>query len=476
MFAGTGGQQIANFAIMLVLARNLGPAAFGLVGIATVFIDIFSLIGRAGLTEVLIQNQNASQQELSTGFWTSLCFGIFLGAASFFGAPWLARVFAEPGLDPVMKFLSISCVFNTLGTVHEALLRRSFGFKALALRNVTATIASGAVAIVLALNDFGAMSLVAQRIVATAWLVAALWFSVRWIPSFRFSMAVCRKQLRMGVAVAGSSLLGTGNQKIIDLLVGYFLGTTALGYLRIAWKGLDLLLNLCVVPASSVIFTSLSHLQNDAAALARAYQRMVQMTALLIYPVFLGAAVVAPELIALAFGPQWEPSVLLMQFLTLMAFFIPLAYYRNNILLAAGRADQVFFLSLVSFIVSLVVSLIAVQIGIEATALGNTIRVALVTPVTLAVIQKYTGAKAMDTIKGSFPPAVAAVGMVGCLMLVRAAGAMPSWPVFSIGINVLLGAAIYAAILFIFFRGCWQEAARHVPGRFISFRRKGGKQ
>ncbi len=295
MFAGTGGQQIANIVIiMLVLpgiTTGLRHSAF--VGIATVFLDIFSLIGRAGLTEVLIQNQNASQQELSTGFWTSLCFGIFLGAASFFGAPWLARVFAEPGLDPVMKFLSISCVFNTLGTVHEALLRRSFGFKALALRNVTATIASGAVAIVLALNDFGAMSLVAQRIVATAWLVAALWFSVRWIPSFRFSMAVCRKQLRMGVAVAGSSLLGTGNQKIIDLLVGYFLGTTALGYLRIAWKGLDLLLNLCVVPASSVIFTSLSHLQNDAAALARAYQRMVQMTALLIYPVFLGAAVVA---------------------------------------------------------------------------------------------------------------------------------------------------------------------------------------
>ncbi len=473
MLVGTSGQQIANFAIMVVLARELGPAAFGVVGLAMVVIDILTIIGQAGLTEVFIQNNGSSQKELSTGFWTSLVLGILLGAAVFLSAPLLAQFFGEPDLDPVMKCLSISCLFNTLGTVHEALLRRSFGFKALAARNVTASIVSGAVAIALALNGAGVFSLVAQRVVSTAWLMAALWIAVRWFPSFLFSWKNCLSQLRMGISIAGTSLLGAGNQRVMDLLVGYFLGTTALGYLRIAWKGLDVLLNLSVMPVQRVILTSLSHLQNDLPALARAYQRIVQISSLFIYPVFLGAAVIAPELVLLAFGPKWEPSVPLMQLYTFMGFFIPLAYFRNNVLYAVKRADKVFAISVVSFIVSVVVYVVAVRIGIAATAFGNVVQIAIMTPISMAAVQKYTGARAKDTLLNVLPPTVASLAMVAVLWTVRVVVNMPVYPILSLGISVALGALIYVGILYIFFRKYWDEVVGLLPlkvkARFSKF-------
>lgn len=466
MFAGTSGQQLANLAVMLVLARNLSPAAFGLVGLAMVIIDVLTIVGQAGLTEVIIQKENPSQRDLSTGFWTSLCFGVFLAAAAVLGAPWVARVFSEPELVPIMRFLAISCIFNTLGTVHEALLRRSFGFKGLAIRNMSAAIVSGIVAILLALHGVGAQSLVAQRVISTAWLMSALWISVRWIPSFEFSLRSCLNQLRMGASIVGTTLLGAGNQRIVDLLVGFFLGTTALGYLRIASKGLDIMLNLSVMPIQRVILTSMSKIQSDKESIARTYRRIVQASSIFIFPVFLGTAAVTPELIPLVFGPNWNDSIILMQLYTMMAFFVPLIYYRNNTLYAIGQADKVFVLGAISFAVSVVVYTITVQIGIKATAFGSVVQMALVTPVTMSVLEKYTGVRSSDIMRDIVPPAVASSVMVGILFLLRYCGFVPSYPIFAIGFLASIGAFIYIVILYTFFRKACVETIGILPQPF----------
>lgn len=419
MGVGTGGQQVLSFAIMLVLARQLGPASFGLVGIASVLVEILTIIGRAGLTSVIVQAHDPSQRDLSTAFWTSLLFGSLLSLAMYFSSAGMAALFEEPGLEPVINYLSVVCFLNTLGTVHEAIIRKSFGFRALAMRDVAATLVSGAAAIYCVFSGYGVMSLVVQRLVSTLWVVVALWAVVKWRPSLTFSVTSSIRQLRSGVAISGASLLGTGNQRIIDLIVGYFLGSSALGYLRIAWRGLDMLLSLSITPVSNVISSSLSYLQSDKAALARAYGRIVQLTSLFIFPLFLGGAVVAPELIVFAFGEKWKVSASLMQILTLQGIFVPFTYYRTNILIAAGQAKQVFYISSISFGISVVVALAAAQIGLEATAWGNVLRVALITPISMWHIQKYAQTSAVRTLKKAMPSAGASIIMVICLLVVR---------------------------------------------------------
>jgi len=472
MLAGTGSQQGINLVIMMVLAHALAPSAFGLIGLAAVFIDILTIIGRAGLTEYLIQKRDPSQQELSTGFWTSFLFGVTLASLLFLLAPFLARCFGEPGLASILRWLSIACVFNTLGTVHEALLCRSFGFKALALRNVSASTVSGLIAVYMALHGFGVASLITQQIVSTGWLVSALWLSVRWVPSFQFSKATSLVQLRTGLSLVGAAILGTGNQKIIDLFVGYFLGTTALGYLRIAFKAIDVLYNICVIPVIKVANSTLAHLNNDPPAMVRAYLRLVQLTALVIFPVFLGSATVAPELVLLAFGPQWEPSIALMQISTLMAFFIPLAYYRNSVLMAAGRPDKIFFFSVISFAISLLICSITVQIGIKTTALGNALRFAFVTPISLVAIQKYAGVPIKETLQCVRPAMVSVCIMIAALWGLRLLGFPDVHPLLSMGITIVMGAAIYVGVLFVFFRKALFEAVKSVSKDGF-FRKKG---
>ncbi len=180
--------------------------------------------------------------------------------------------------------------------MHEAVLRRDFGFKTLAIRNIVANLASGGVAVAMALQNFGIASLIAQRLIAAVLLSAIVWRSVPWTPSFTFSKAICRQQLAFGGSLTLSNLLAMGNQRVIDLIVGYALGPTPLGYLRIAWRGLDMLLEIGIRPITQVTLSTFSALQHDKAALARAYSRITQVISLVAFPAFLGAGLSRPSL------------------------------------------------------------------------------------------------------------------------------------------------------------------------------------
>lgn len=455
MVLGTGGQTLFQFVMFIVLARTLGPEAFGVVGIATAFIDISNLIGRAGLTEVLVQRQDMTEAELDTAFWSSFGIGLLLTLAMFFGAQSLADLFGVPELKIVMQLLSPMSLLFAAGTVYEAKLRRSFGFRALAARNVTATIFSGIVAMGMALTGFGVFSLVGQRLAYYVWYMAAILVATRWLPSIRFRWRTAVDQLKSGIAVSLSSLLGSGNQRILDLIVGYFVGAEGLGYLRIAWRGIDLLLELSIRPVMTVSLTSLARLQSDRAALIQAYLKLVHLTAVFIYPLFVGAAIVAPELLTLMFGTKWQASIVPMQILTQIAFFVPLIYYKTNALMAIGKMWDVLLINFVEFALSAVIGVISAQYGVEGAAIGNVIRMAIATPIILLALKAWVGIPIGRTFGVVLYPVIATMVMLGVLMLLRPM-LLSLHPIQILAIMSVAGFCTYAPVIIVLDRAVWQ--------------------
>jgi PST family polysaccharide transporter len=448
MILGSGGQTVFQFVLFIVLARQLGPQAFGLVGIAAVFIELSGALGRAGLTEVVIQQKALHDDEASTAFWSSLGIGGAFTVALFAASGPMEAAFAAPGLQPVMQLLSLTCLLFAGGAVYEGMLRREFGFKALAARNVTATLVSGVVALVMALTGFGVYSLVAQRLIYMAWLLVAMVYATRWWPKMIWKRRVAGRQLAGGSTLALASVLGSGNQRIIDLIVGYVLGATALGYLRISWRALDLLQELSIRPITAVTLTSLSRLQDDRPAFVRAYLRLVQMTSVFAYPMFLGAAIVAPELVALMFGPQWAPSVPLMQILTLTVIFVPLIFYKSNALMAVGAMRMVLGVNVFEFVASALVAYVSARYGLEAAAAGNISRLAVVTPVIFWSLAHCAGVSAGATLRAVAMPLLASVAMVAVLLLLKSVlPALP--PIVTILCLASAGAVVYAGSLFL---------------------------
>jgi O-antigen/teichoic acid export membrane protein len=59
---------------------------------------------------------------------------------------------------------------------------------------------------------------------------------------------------------------------------------------------------------SSVVFATLSRIQDDLTRLRRGYLSIMSLGALLLFPMCVGMAVAAPELVAVVLGPQWGPA------------------------------------------------------------------------------------------------------------------------------------------------------------------------
>ena len=136
----------------------------------------------------------------------------------------------------------------------EAQLTRKLAFKQLAIRRAGGSIAGGIVAVILAIRGFGVWSLVALHVTKSLVSLILLWIAGRWRPRLRFSTIHFHQLFSFGLHVVGKQLLEFANSRGINLFIGLFLGTTALGYFVLANRIVQSLLGLITDSIQSVAF------------------------------------------------------------------------------------------------------------------------------------------------------------------------------------------------------------------------------
>ena len=100
------GNVVLSFGVFLVLARLIGPAEFGMVAIAAVFIDILQIVARCGLPDAVVQRADCDEDFAATAFWVMLAAGSLCAAALIALSGPIAWMFDLPELRPVLCALS----------------------------------------------------------------------------------------------------------------------------------------------------------------------------------------------------------------------------------------------------------------------------------------------------------------------------------------------------------------------------------
>src|ERR1700749_1438395 len=95
-----------QFAVLPVLARILGPSAYGLVALAMPFILLANMVSDAGLGNALVRARDPSRELESRVSWlpVGLCALLALGIWALAGPA--ARALGEPRLPPYLMALS----------------------------------------------------------------------------------------------------------------------------------------------------------------------------------------------------------------------------------------------------------------------------------------------------------------------------------------------------------------------------------
>ena len=463
------GYQLATLVIFAVLAHLLSPEAFGLVALATVFTNLLKIVADQGMADAIVQRPDLEGEHLDSAFWMSVAFGALLTVLLAAAAWPIAAIFGEPELGPVLAAMALTLFISGLSSVQRALLRREFSFGSLTARSLIAVAIGGIVGVIAALLGAGVWSLVAQILTFQVVAVITLWFASDWRPRFRFSWDHFKELLPFGASIVGYRAFRLANTQIDNLMIGFFLGATALGFYVVAYRLLRLIINVSTSVIGSVAFPTFSRVQHDKQRVLGLYYRTIRMAALIAFPAFLGLVVIAPEVTMLVFGSGWEPSIAVMRILGFAGLVIAVNFLNPTVLKALGKASWRVIIMGLAALAQLVTIAIVVQWGIRAVALAVTAVLLVMAPVWFLAVSRLIPIRIGTLLRQFVSPLVSSLLMVAAVVGVK--GIMPDirllWQVVAL---VGVGVAVYGIALWFTDRQLAREAVELGRLAFPGFR------
>lgn len=457
----TGG-KIISFAVFIVLSRLLDAPDFGVVAMAAAVIAFLQLFATHGFGTALVQKEKLEHIDVDTAFWGGVLFNVVMLCVAVVCAPFIARLFSAPELASVISWLSLAFVFAALSQIPTALLQREFAFRALAVRGLIAAIVGGAVGVGLALYGFGVWSLVAKQLVGAAASVLLLWGQTAWRPRFRFSVGHFRSLFLFGAPMGLTSVVDFLAKRSDDILIGYFLGATALGYYTIAYRIIAITTEFCVNTINSVAWPFFARMQEDLARLRESVYLSARGLGAITYPVFMLLLVGAPELIHTVFGAKWNASIHLVQILAFAGMLNGQLALFDSAMVAMGRTTWRLVCRLVLGIANLFGFAIAVHWGLTAVALSFVVVSYAVFPLFVWFLHRLIRLNGVTYLRQQTGALAAAGGMAALVWLASAVvpAGVATWILLCLyGVG---GIVAYVALLWVFAPTALGEVRTHV--------------
>ena len=450
-----GGQAVA-FLVFALLARLLEPKAFGLISLATVFWAFVEVFLDQGFPLALIQRQTIEPEHLDTAFWSNLAVGILMTGGTIASADFVATLFNEPELSSIIRWLSCSFILRAFCTIQDAILRRNMAFKALATRSLIGVVIGGIIGVIMAFMGFGVWSLVGKKLSSILVQIFVLWTASDWRPGWKISGRHFQDLFSFGVNIIGINLFNFFNRHSDNFLIGYFLGSVALGYYTIGYRVLTVMTQLLTVITNQVAISAFSRLQQDKNKLSNTYFSATKLICFISFPAFIGVTLLAPELVPTLFGKQWTSSIPVVQILMLSGVFYCLEYLTSALIVALGKPNWKLTLNFANALTNVIGFLIAVKWGIVAVAIAYTIRGYIFLPVYLLAADKLIQIKFKQYLPLFLSCLASSLIMVISIEVVKLlfSNFQGSW---LLAIYILVGMASYALIGQFLSPDIWQQ-------------------
>ena len=455
--AGTSGNQLATLVVFVMLSRLLTPDEFGVIALASVFTVLLRLIAEQGFADAIVQQPALESEHLDTAFWVGVGVGGVLAGLLAAASPFIARLVDNPDIAPVLATLSVILLISSFKSVQRAILMRNLQFKTLTSRDLVAVLVGGTLAVVAALRGFGIWSLVVQLVATEVAAVILLWRSTDWRPRVRFSRRHFVQLFAFGSSVVGFRLLRFVNTRIDNLIVGVYLGTTALGFYLVAYRLLEIMIMVTTSIIGAVSFPLFSRIQADRSRVQTAYYTSIGLTSAVAFPAFVGLIVVAPEVVRLVFGGQWDSSVPTMRVLAVAGLARSILDVNGVVMKALGKPSRRLLIMGMTSICLVASFLTVVQWGILAVATAFTAVIYLMAPLWIMGSHKLITLDARRYLGQIAPSFVSSGAMMAILFLLKVP--LADVPLFwRVAVLVPAGALTYVAVLWMVGRSVVLEA------------------
>jgi len=399
---GLVGTQGITFGVSIVLARMLTPSEFGIVGMALVFIAIAGVFIDSGLGSALIQNQEVTDLSYSSVFYYNLFVSLCLFYLIHLFASDISLFFDEPQVEKILKLLCFAMPIRALSSIQSILFTKNLDFKALSIRSLVAGIISGAVGLALALNGFGAFSLVWQYLTSSLITAILLWKISPWRPKLEFSFTELSKLWNFGFYVFLDRASGQVLHRSQVLMIGKVFDPATLGYFSRSESLTALLNKYASSSIQRVFFPTMSIIQNDRGLYRVTFLKTIKLVSFFTF-LLSGLMAIGSEIIIIGlFGDKWQESVVIFQILMLKIFNYPINVLCNGALMALGFSKIVFWKGNINKLMIITSFVIAYYFGFRSFLWTLVILSHISIIINIIIVRNYLKISSITTIRNIY--------------------------------------------------------------------------
>ena len=304
--------QAVSFALQIgsvvILARLLTPADFGIVTMVTTFSLLFRSFGLNGFTELIMQREEISHSLASNLFWIDLGIGTLLTLTFAGSGPLLALFYHNQAVVRVAEGMSLTIGIGCLGWIHRGLLQRAMRFRAIAIINVVALLVYVVATVGLAMAGWHYWALVWGTVANVLAMSAGAWLVCRWIPSLPSKAPGTASGFKFAMNVYSHFAFSYLTCNMDNLLVGWRYGAQALGFYKKAYDLFVLPQSQLLSPISAVAVSALSRVSSDGERFRRYFLQVISMLAFVGLGIGADFALVGKDLIRFLLGSGWEDA------------------------------------------------------------------------------------------------------------------------------------------------------------------------
>lgn len=450
---------------LVVLARMLSPADFGIVGLAMTAVAAAEIFSYIGLRQILVRMPQPDRSYLDSAWTIQLALFTVLAAALALSAPLVSSFYGEAAVGPVIAALSLRFVLLGLVNIGIVDFDRNFQFGRDLLMRLFGRIVSLVVAIGVAVAYQSYWALVAGILAQAACLVVASYV----LHPFRPRLSLARRGELIGVsawmfASLAAQIIQTQADRVV---LGRHAPAESVGAFAVSKDLSEIFTHEIATALNRVSFVDTSR----AGALSTQRARISGLLgsyALVTAPLGLGVAAVAPEFFAVFLGDQWSLAAKLTVVLAPAGAVYAISKLVASSLQAAGRERTAAWVSIGSLM--LTAGALGAAVFAGRTGAAEIVWVTLLSCFGtllggLAVIARQTGSSALAMLWHVARPFLAAFLM---FVMIRQFTWTDLSPVLALGAKVLMGIPLYVASLILVWAGSGRPAGAETAAAAIA--------
>lgn len=410
LFASNWIKRTIGIVSLIVLARLLVPADYGIIAVATLIIKFMELMSETGIKQYLLSRKNLSDDMLDSAWTLRLVTRVFIALVIILVSPLASDYFELPELRAVLIVIAVVPLLDGLISPSIFILSRNLDYKNIALLNVCSKICAFLVTVSIAYQFRSYWALVAGDIIFSTVFLIGSYMMHNYRPAF--TLRHWREQWAFSKWIYSAGLFGFARAKMDIFIASKAFGTHELGVYNFSKEIATLPEAQLSRPLNNVFITSISKSRSDLDHVAETLEKLMACQISLLLPAAAGLFTIAHILVPVVLGDNWINAIPVIKGLAALSISYALTTALKGALIALERVKNSFVLDVSTFFLILPMLFLAARESMEVFSYVRSLSGVMIFLAYFLFLTFIIPLKKASLLLSIFPSVIATIAMV----------------------------------------------------------------